>query len=145
MSDGLFRTSVRIEASPDEVFPYFTDPVLLTQWMGEHADLDARQGGAYHVDITGVPIRGAFLELQPPRRLVFSWGVAGNDAFPPASTTVEITLTADGPSTVLELVHRDLPPEELPEHDTGWGHFLERLAIAAGGGDPGPDPWARAG
>jgi hypothetical protein len=46
---------------------------------------------------------------------------------------------------VLELVHRDLPPDELPKHDTGWGHFLERLAIAAGGGEPGPDPWAQAG
>ena len=142
MTDKLFRTSVRIEATPTEVFPYLTDPTLLTRWMGDNADLEPAVGGAYAVDITGVPIRGTFLEVNPPHRLVFSWGVAGNDAFPPASTTVEITLTPDGPSTVLELVHLDLPPEELPKHDTGWGHFLERLAIAASGGDPGPDPWA---
>jgi uncharacterized protein YndB with AHSA1/START domain len=144
VTDGLFRASVRIDASPDDVFPYLTDPTLLTQWMGDYADLDAREGGSYRVDITGVPISGRFVEVDPPRRLVFSWGVAGNDAFPPASTTVEITLTADGPATVLELVHRGLPAEELPKHDAGWGHFLARLAVAATGEDPGPDPWARA-
>jgi uncharacterized protein YndB with AHSA1/START domain len=145
LTDGLYRTSVRIDASPADVFPYLTDAALLTRWMGEYADLDAREGGAYHVDITGVPIRGWFVEVDPPRRLVFSWGVAGNDAFPPASTTVEITLTAEGPATVLELVHRDLPADELPKHDVGWNHFLERLVLAAGGEDPGPDPWSQVG
>jgi uncharacterized protein YndB with AHSA1/START domain len=142
MTDGTYRTSVRIDASPGDVFPYLTDTDLLTQWMGQHAVLDPVAGGSYAVDITGVPIRGQFLEVDPPHRVVFSWGVAGNDAFPAASTTVEITLTADGPATVLELVHRDLPPDELPKHDVGWAHFLDRLLVLAGGGDPGPDPWA---
>jgi hypothetical protein len=43
---------------------------------------------------------------------------------------------------VLELVHANLPAEELPQHGTGWGHLLVRLAIAAAGDDPGLDPWA---
>jgi uncharacterized protein YndB with AHSA1/START domain len=145
MSDGIYRTSVRIDATPAEVFPYLTDPALLTRWMGDHAELEPLTGGGYTVDIDGVPVRGRFLEVSPPDRLVFSWGVAGNDAFPAGSTTVEITLTPDGASTMLELVHRDLPPDELAKHDAGWGHFLERLAIAATGSDPGPDPWAQAG
>lgn len=145
MSDSLYRTSVRIDATPVEVFPFLTDPTLLTRWMGDYANLEPSAGGDYTVDITGVPIRGQFLEVSPPDRLVFSWGVAGNDAFPPGSTTVEITLTPDGASTLLELVHRDLPPDELPKHDAGWAHFLERLAVAARGGDPGPDPWAATG
>jgi hypothetical protein len=68
-----------------------------------------------------------------------------NDAFPAGSTTVEITLTPDGGSTVLELVHRDMPADELPKHDAGWSHFLGRLLIAATGADPGPDPWAQSG
>ena len=42
---------------------------------------------------------------------------------------------------MLELAHRHLPDDELPKHGTGWDHFLPRLIIAAGGGDPGPDPW----
>lgn len=142
MSEGEFRTSIRIDARPDEVFPYLSDPALLTRWMGDYAELDPSEGGNYTVDINGIPIRGSFLEVHPPRRLVFTWGVSGNEAFPPASTTVEITLTEEGSGTVLDLVHRGLPLDELPKHDVGWSHFLERLAIAAGGGDPGPDPWA---
>jgi uncharacterized protein YndB with AHSA1/START domain len=144
MSTQAFRTSVRIDASPTEVFPYLTDAKLLTRWMGDHAELDPTPGGDYSVDVTGVPIRGTFLEISPPHRVVFTWGVAGNDAFPAGSTTVEITLVADGAATVVELVHGDLPPDELPKHATGWSHYLERLVIAASGGDPGPDPWGEA-
>lgn len=145
MSDGRFRTSVRIDATPAEVFPFLTDPSLLVRWMGDHASLEPAAGGRYSVDINGIPIRGQFLEVSPPERVVFSWGVAGNDAFPSGSTIVEITLTPEGAATVLELVHRDLPAEELPKHDTGWAHFLDRLMVAATGADPGPDPWAETG
>jgi len=144
VTDVPYRTSLRIEASPVDVFPYLTDAKLLTRWMGDHAALEPTIDGEYTVDINGYPIRGRFLAVEPPERVVFSWGVAGNDAFPAGSTTVEITLTPDGDGTVLDLVHRDLPAEELPKHDVGWTHFLERLAIAATGRDPGPDPWADA-
>jgi uncharacterized protein YndB with AHSA1/START domain len=142
MTDGLFTTSVRIDASPADVYPYLTDQQLLTRWMGDHAELEPVPDGTYAVDINGVPIRGGFVELDPPKRLVFTWGVAGNDAFPAGSTTVEITLEPDGDGTLVELVHRGLPPDELPKHEEGWAHFLERLTIAAAGGDPGRDPWA---
>ena len=33
-------------------------------------------------------------------------------------------------------------PNQLAQHGIGWGHFLDRLTIAAVGGDAGPDPWA---
>jgi hypothetical protein len=34
------------------------------------------------------------------------------------------------------------PPnaERCADHDLGWAHYLERLAIAASGRDPGVDP-----
>jgi uncharacterized protein YndB with AHSA1/START domain len=144
MSD-VFTTSVRIDAAPTEVFPYLTDANLIVRWMGDWADLDATAGGKFVVDINGVPIRGHYLVVEPPHRLVLTWGAAGNDVLPPGASTVEIILHADGDGTLLELVHRDLPADELPKHDTGWGHFLERLALAASGHDPGPDQWGVAG
>lgn len=142
MSDDAFTTSLRIAAAPDAVFPYLTDPKLLVRWMGDWADLVPEPGGTYAVDIGGVPVRGRFVEVDPPRRVVFTWGVAGRDDLPAGGSTVEITLRPDGAATVVELVHRDLPPEERPRHAGGWDHYLPRLATAAGGGDPGPDPWA---
>jgi uncharacterized protein YndB with AHSA1/START domain len=141
MSDD-YSTSIRIGAKPEDVFPYLADASLMVRWMGDWAELDPTPGGRFVVDITGVPIRGRFVVLEPPHRLVFTWGAAGSEVLPPGSTTVEISLQADGDETVLELVHRDLPPEEAPKHDVGWAHFLPRLAVAASGGDPGPDEWA---
>jgi uncharacterized protein YndB with AHSA1/START domain len=138
-----YTTSIRIDATPAEVFPYLVDADLIVRWMGDWAELDPSPGGKYVVDINGVPVRGAFVAVEPPHRLVFTWGAAGNEALPPGSTTVEIRLRPDGGGTLLELAHRDLPPEEAPQHGVGWTHFLDRLAVAGVGGDPGPDPWAR--
>jgi uncharacterized protein YndB with AHSA1/START domain len=144
MSDDTYTTSVRIEATPEEVFPYLTRSDLMVRWMGDWADLDPSPNGKLAIDVNGIPIRGEYLVVEPPHRLVFSWGAAGNDVLTPGSTTVEILLRPDGDGTVLELAHRDLPREELPKHGVGWGHFLDRLTIAATGSDPGPDPWATA-
>jgi hypothetical protein len=61
---------------------------------------------------------------------------------PPGSSTVEIELVPEAGGTKLLFTHRDLPTRESTDrHAHGWNHYLERLAIAAGGGDPGPDPW----
>jgi len=84
---------------------------------------------------------GEFVEIDPPRRVVFTWGWEGNDAVPPGSSTVEVILTPDGEGTILRLVHRDLPEEQRAEHDGGWKHFLPRLATAAAG-DQGSGPGA---
>lgn len=137
-----YEASIWIEAAPDHVFPFLTDPALLVTWMGDWAELEPRPGGRFVADINGVPVRGAYVEVDPPTRVVVTWGVAGNDVLPPGSTTVEITLKAEGTGTMLELRHRDLPPEQREQHHVGWEHFLGRLTVAASGGDPGPDPWS---
>jgi hypothetical protein len=46
-----------------------------------------------------------------------------------------VTLTPDGEGTHLRLVHRDLPGDERASHDKGWGQMLDRLAVAAVGGN----------
>ena len=85
-------------------------------------------------------MRGRYLEIDPPRRVVVSWGVAGNTELPPGATQVEFTLTPTPAGTHLRLVHRGLPPSQAPMHATGWNHFLPRLSLAAAGTDPGPRP-----
>jgi uncharacterized protein YndB with AHSA1/START domain len=132
--------SVYIEASPERVFEYFTRPDAIVSWMGEYALLEPRAGGRFEVDVKGAPVRGRFLHLDPPHRLVISWGYSGSPQLPPGASTVEVRLTAQGDGTLVELEHRDLPSDERPGHDSGWNHYLARLAITARGGDPGPDP-----
>jgi uncharacterized protein YndB with AHSA1/START domain len=88
----------------------------------------------------GAIAEGRFVQLVPDSRVVFTWGWDGSDVVPPGSSTVEIDLAPDGDGTLLRLTHLDLPPDQQPIHRAGWDHYLPRLAIAAGGGDAGPDP-----
>ena len=113
------------------------------RWKGIDAELEPRPGGIYRCEvIPGHMARGEFVELDPPNRLVFTWGWDGNEAVPPGSSTVEIELTSEGDGTKLRFVHRDLPnAESVASHAHGWDHYLPRLETAAAGGDPGEDPW----
>ena len=133
------RATVHIDAPPERVWEYFTRPEALVLWMGEYARLEPEPGGEFTVDVKGAPVRGRFLRLDPPRRLLISWGYAGSDRLGPGASTVEIRLTAEGAGTRVDLEHRDLPPAEQPGHATGWAHYLARLAAAAIG-EAGPDP-----
>jgi uncharacterized protein YndB with AHSA1/START domain len=141
MATEPLTASVHIEATPEQVFEYFTSPEAFVRWMGERALLQPAPGGAFEVDINGVPVRGRYLEVDPPRRVVVSWGVAGSSGLPPGATQVEFTLSPTEAGTRLHLVHRNLPPDQAAMHGTGWGHFLGRLSQATAGRDPGPDPW----
>jgi uncharacterized protein YndB with AHSA1/START domain len=138
------EVEVRIAASPETVFDFFTDPDKMIQWMGRKAELDPRPGGRLHCDINGGAVAaGEYLEVERPHRVVFSWGWEGEDSVtPPGSSTVEVLLDPDGDGTHLRLLHRDLPSAESAEkHGHGWRHYTERLAAAAAGEDPGKDPW----
>jgi uncharacterized protein YndB with AHSA1/START domain len=133
--------SIRIEAQPDTVFRYFVDPERMCAWMGVTAELDPRPGGRFRINVTGGDIAvGEYVEIVPPQRVVWSWGWEGSDGTPPWSSVVEVTLTPDGEATVVHLRHSGLPDEDSrSNHRKGWTHYTARLAIAATGGDPGPD------
>lgn len=127
-----FIATIRIAAPPTVVFPYLIDPPLLAKWIGDAAGSTPEPGGAFAVAITDAKsIRGQFLTVDPPKRVVFTWGVPDSDVIPPGSTTVEIVLTADGADTIVELTHRDLPPSEVPSHEAGWTGLLGVLARVA--------------
>ncbi|HVV74506.1 MAG TPA: SRPBCC domain-containing protein [Mycobacteriales bacterium] len=126
--DDVLTASIRIAASPATVFPYLIEPDLMVQWIGEWADLTPEPGGTFALDINKTPVRGEYVEVDPPRRVVFTWGVPGRDLMPPGSTSVEIMLTEVGGETLVELFHRDLPAEERPGHLEGWTGMLARLA-----------------
>jgi len=131
----------RIRARPEIVFAFLTDPVLYRRWKGREADLDPRPGGIYRVVMPGGIAVGEYHVVEPPRRVVFSWGWEGNPDVPPGSSLVEISLQPDGAETVLHLRHSGLPAPAMAQHDQGWWHYLARLDVAAAGEDPGRDPF----
>ena len=133
---------VRIAARPETVFRYFTEPEMMVQWKGRQATLDPRPGGLYRVEINSEAVaRGEYLEVIPHTKVVFTWGWEGEgQGVPPGSSRVEVTLEPDGDHTILRLRHYDLPADAMDAHSEGWDHFMPRLAAAASGKDPGPDP-----
>ena len=135
-----FTTHIDIDASPEEVFDHLTTVAGLLSWMGEWAELEAVPGGVFAVNIQGTPVRGRYLEVERPRRVRVSWGMAGNDDFPPGTSWVEFRLVRQGEGTRLHLHHTGLPDSRTPTHERGWTHYLARLTGAVAGADPGPDP-----
>ncbi|MEO5920271.1 MAG: SRPBCC domain-containing protein [Pseudolysinimonas sp.] len=136
-----YATAVEIRATPDEVFEFLVTPAGITAWMGEHAVLEPHPGGTFEVDISGAPIRGRFLEVDRPHRVVVSWGMAGSEEFPAGSSRVTFSLTPIETGTRVELLHAELPDERVAGHVDGWGHFLSRLTSIAQGVEPAADEW----
>jgi len=136
------RSAIDIDAPPEAVFPFLVTDAGMTAWMGQWASLDPVPGGSFAVDIAGYPARGSFLVVDPPRRVVLSWGFAGNESLPPGSSTVSFELTATTSGTHVEVLHNDLPDIDVAGHAAGWAHFLSRLTRAALGEHLAPDTWA---
>ena len=99
---------------------------------------------ASHFDVTRpdrVDFRVPHREVVPNQRISFSFGWEGdNHPVPPGSTVVEITLTPDGDATIVRLEHSGLLADARADHGHGWQGYVDRLAAAAEGRDPGPGP-----
>jgi uncharacterized protein YndB with AHSA1/START domain len=129
------RVTRQFSVSAERVFDAFIDAQKLSIWMGEtggdvRAEVDARVGGGFTLIVNrdGVDFEhvGEFLELERPRRIVFTWAVLPD--FPVGDrVSVDIVATADG--CELSLVH-ELKPEfgEFAERTQGgWNKYLDVL------------------
>jgi uncharacterized protein YndB with AHSA1/START domain len=140
----LVQQTIEIDADPHDVYDHFTDAARFVTWMAPHAEIDPRPGGALRwTHANGDSCEGAFVELVPARRIVFTYGWDRADVeIPPGSTTVEITLSPTPSGTRLRLIHRGLTDPMADAHAGGWTNYLARLAAVAANRDPGPDPLA---
>lgn len=141
----LVAQELTIEAPPETVYEYLVDAERFLEWMAVEATLDATPGGGLRwTHANGDTCSGHYVELVPHRRIVFTYGWERPEVeIPPGSTTVEIHLTAeDGGRTRLRLLHSGLDDLAADAHHGGWHHYLGRLAGAASGRPPGPDPFA---
>src|SRR5215475_1690887 len=144
-TETAVEREVEIAASPETAWEFLVDPEKIVRWFGGRAWLDPRPGGQYRVDeIVGHVASGEFVELDPPRRLVHTFGWEPKDGkenpVPPGSSTIEFELEPSGDGTLLRFRHYGLPSaDSVRQHSFGWDHYLSRLVIAGAGGDPGED------
>ena len=146
VTEGIVvERELEISASPATVWELLTQEDEAIKWMGQSASFDLRPGGTYRVEVLpGNVARGEFLEIDPPHRLVYTWGwePGSQSSIAAGSSTIEFELIPDGEGTLLRFRHTNLPDEEAANsHAHGWDHYLSRLSVAATGDDPGADPW----
>jgi uncharacterized protein YndB with AHSA1/START domain len=134
---AVIEQTVLINAAPETVWRLWTRPEGLMQWWGIATEVVPAPGGPFRVEIGPVPgpvMRGRFVDVDPPHRLVFTFGWESDPPagpMPPGSTLVEVTLTPDGRGTRLVLEHRDLPAPQTDDHRRGWEHYLGVLVEVA--------------
>ncbi len=141
---GKQLTLTRVLNAPRElVFKAWTDPRQVAQWWGPsgftnpRCELDVRTGGAMVIDMRGpdgtvYPMNGAFREVTPPERIVFTSAPldeAGNQI---AELLNTVTFTESDGKTTLTLDVRVLmqKPEAAPKiagMEQGWSQSLDRL------------------
>ena len=129
--------TIYVDAPPDVLFPFFTDPEKMARWCGEEAELRPEPGGLFRLRFAGgVVSEGRYMVVDPPRRVVFTAGMTGS-AVPIGGSTVEVDLVPEGEGTLLTLRHVGFDPAQ-PVSD-GWDHHLGRLRRAACGEVLEPD------
>jgi len=124
----LERT-VLIHATPDTVFRFFTDSARFAKWWGVGSTIDARPGGAVHiVHPGGAESRGEVLEVDAPKRFVFTHGYESGTPIPSGSSRVTITLEPERAGTRLRLLHELADEKARDDHVQGWRFQLSVFA-----------------
>ena len=137
MTEGIVLVVRRtVRARADRVFEAWTNPEHLHAWWGPKpvtccgAQVDLRVGGRYRIDNalpdgTVVSIEGEFREIQPHRRLVYTWRMGKS---PQESSLVTVRFEERGEETEVVVVHEQIANQEVREsHEKGWDGCLEGL------------------
>ena len=127
MATGTVRLHRVFKAKPERVYKAFLDADALAKWLPPYGftckvhHLEAKVGGTFKMSFHnfsgggGHSFGGEYLELDRPRRLVFTWRT------PPLteSSRVIIEIAPQGDGCELTLTH---------EMDQKWAAFVDRAA-----------------
>ena len=149
--------TLRIErllpGSIERVWAYLTDGELRRQWLAS-GDMDQREGAPFELvwrndELTDPPgrrpegfdaehrMQSTIVAVDPPHRLVFTWG---------RGAEVTFDLAPRGASVLLTVTHRRLPDRAtLLKVGAGWHSHLDVLVARMRDATPGPfwDDWSR--
>lgn len=138
MTDSSTSLSLvrRMRADPAKVYAALTRPELMLRWWGPDAgptlsaEADVRNGGRFSIVFqttdgqTHNPT-GVYLEVEPERRLAFTWEWPGA---PEKESRVTIVLRPTTEGTELTLTHVRLPDlSARHSHERGWTGLFDKL------------------
>jgi uncharacterized protein YndB with AHSA1/START domain len=130
-----------INASPERVYAAWTDPAQMKEWFGPE-DVETRSffadphvGGKYRWELINsdgeeMTVFGEYRELDPGKRIVFTWQWDDDEAWKGRSSLVTVELAGREGGTELRLIHVKLPSEASRDrHTVGWTSVLDRLEV----------------
>ena len=136
-TDTGVRISRVLNAPPERVFRAWTTPEEMKNWASPpgytnpFVGADLRVGGRYEIHMLAPSgllrrVAGTYREIDPPRKLVYTWLWEEPAGAPESVVTVEFRPHAQG--TELILLHDCLPTAESREqHAQGWTGCLVKL------------------
>lgn len=144
MSDEPVKVRVtrQFSASPERVFDAWFDPEMLGRWMFGPAvrdeeilriAFDARVGGTFSFLVRRgedeIDHVGTYRQIERPRKLVFTWGVASEAG---DESVVTIDITPQGAGCELTLTHEMDPKwkEYAERTQAGWTKMIDVLGKA---------------
>jgi uncharacterized protein YndB with AHSA1/START domain len=133
---NIVRVTYHFSASPERVFDAWLDPQTTGKWLfatpaGQmvRVEIDARVGGRFVIvdrrNGEDVEHTGEYLEIDRPRRLVFTFGVP---KYSPLFTRVTVEIEPAATGCDLTLTNEDVPAEYLASNEKGWTGILTGLA-----------------
>ena len=125
------------QASRERVFRAWTTPEEIKRWKGPGdrtasvVEVDLRVGGAYRVHMRSpdggeMRLVGVYREVDPPKKLVYTWSWEANPEM--GETLVTVEFLERGRATEVVLRHEFFPADEVrDQHAQGWHGSLDKL------------------
>ena len=140
-SVGALRITQRFDAPAERVFEAWLDPAMASTWLFAtatrpmaHVKIDPRVGGTFRLlersGGTDVEYRGRYVEIVPPRRLVFT--LAMKNLSPKVATRVTAEIMPRRTGCELKLTHENVPPDHATRIEGRWAGMLYGLGTRLG-------------
>ena len=136
MQSGSLVVRKQMDASCEEVFDAWTDPMSLVEFMNPghlqrvDVEVDARVGGKFRIDMIGVADvhrhTGEYLVIDRPRLLKFTW-ISKHTDNRPSVVTIELTPRGAARCEIV-LTHAGLADDQVERHRSGWTAITDNLA-----------------
>ena len=138
---ALVQVSRTFPAARERVFRAWTEPDAVRHWFGtrgsiiDRVEADVRPGGSYRISFKVPPTRrrvhvtGTYLEVEPPERLVYTFGWDGMPiTLGMGDSKVTVEFHEQGGGTEVRLTHELLDKARIRAwHRFGWHASLRRL------------------
>lgn len=106
-----------INAKIEKVWDALVDPEIIAKWGGGPAEMNDTEG--FKFKLWGGDIFGKNIEVIPEKKLVQEW-YAGKWGVP---SIVSFNLNEKNNTTILNLVHKNIPDKEFKDIEKGWKEY----------------------